>query len=571
MRPVPALAAAIYVASVTFAVASPEVATCSSPAAEIVPAAWEDRNQLLSRPETQPDDIPVPRFSAGGREQIDRLRNNTIFVSEDGPLQNLDAVRWDDESQGKYYSTQLHGLVGLGSAFDQGKKLPPEVEQAIGDHIRNWAYCAAHNPDISARAWYEGTVVKRQSNLLRALQYMRQGGELGSLSFEELLFFIDANADYLLDTENVYSFGNHGIRQDMLLASTALMLPQHPRADEMLRTAERRLDEAAVELFTEEGIWKEHAPGYVNYALRLLTEVRALDQVSDRFNPERLLGRIDSSLEYLTAVLLPDGQIPYVGSSSADLAYSGIRGIEAELPSRARSLAAFPDYGHAIVRGDHPNGLYLLFVASQNLPAGKRHADDLSFLLYNFERPWITEGGHQTYEINGMSRYLKSAFAHNTYTLNGDYVREDMQPELKTELTRAEQTGGKIVLEGFTERLVDDGRFERRIEVTDYSRLTIADTLRGKGKWEGRFQLPGDLTVKTAGNVVTAADKSGRTMTLAFSSDQPLSFSTCHGQENPICGWAKPSHEFGPATTLMWAFEDDAIVSISVTWSAPRP
>jgi hypothetical protein len=237
------------------------------------------------------------------------------------------------------------------------------------------------------------------------------------------------------------------------------------------------------------------------------------------------------------------------------------------LPTKARSLSVFPDYGHAVVRGNHPDGLYLLFVASQNLPAGKRHSDELSFLLYNHDRAWITEGGHQTYEVTGMSKYLRSPLAHNTYILNGEQIGELSRPDLAVDLVSATEENGNVRLHGRSERFLSKATFERVIDVSDYATVTVKDTLQGDGRWQGRLQMPGDLFVVVDGNVVTATDDSGRSMTISFSSDAPLSFSTCRGEEKPICGWAKGIDEFGPATTLIWSFENSADVSFRVEWT----
>ena len=567
------LAGAMVAYWVTLSTASPEIATCSSPARQIVPDDWPHRESLTGNLEAIATDIPIPSFTAGGARQFEYLKDGQLFVDRRGPIQRLDDVRWDDEDHGRYYSTQLHGLVGIGTVFELGDSISDEKAAAIGDHILNWGHCAAHNPGINSRAWYEGTVIKRQSNLLLALQYMAQGGELGDLSIEKLLYLIDANAAYLLDTDDVYAIGNHGIRQDMLLAATALTLPHHPRADEMLQLAKDRLEEAAVDLFTGEGIWMEHAPGYVHYALRLMDDVRNLHKASDRFSPALFLSRYDSSLDYLLSSLLPDGLIPYVGSSGAwriSMQITDQEHIDAFLTTKERSLSTFPGYGHAIVRGDLEDGLYLLFVASQNLPAGKRHSDDLSFLLYKYGRPWISEGGHQSYELTGMTSFLPSPFAHNTYVLDNEHLGENQRPDLKTELIDARKNGDQIVLAGYTERFTKPARFERRIEVDDFSTLSITDTVQGDGAWEGRLQLPGDLEVLEDDGAVVATASDGTQMILLFASDTPLSFSTCFGEEDPICGWATAGHDFGPATTLMWSFDGDAEVTIAIKWDVDQ-
>jgi len=364
-----------------FVLAGRSESHCPEPLTHIVPEGWEAWAKPDRAIGAKALQIPIPNFTAGGEAQLLHIRAGRLFVAS-GPLQDLQNVRWSDTSQGAYYSTQLHGLVGVGDVLRQTQgALEPDIAQKVGEHIQGWARCASQNREINPRAWYEGTVVKRQSNLLRALDYIRHKGPLGSLSEREVLYLLDLNATYLLDTPDVYSVGNHGIRQDLLLAATAIHVPEHPRADEMIRLAQTRLDLAARDLFTSEGIWKEHAPGYVHYALGLIQEIEQLHRASERFNPRRFLDRFQSSQRYLYQVLTPDGNIPYVGSSAAKQVSPRISARLKPSSFQRVGLTSFPDYGHAVVRGNK-NGFYLLFVAGHNLPAGKRHADELSFLLY---------------------------------------------------------------------------------------------------------------------------------------------------------------------------------------------
>jgi hypothetical protein len=62
----------------------------------------------------------------------------------------------------------------------------------------------------------------------------------------------------------------------------------------------------------------------------------------------------------------------------------------------------------------------------------------------------------------------------------------------------------------------------------------------------------------------------GETMELSFKSDRPLTFATCHGEEEPICGWAMTDGALAPATTLTWRVQGDAQVAISIDWRSSR-
>src|SRR5690606_25173612 len=113
--------------------------------------------------------------------------------------------------------------------------------------------------------------------------------------------------------------------------------------------------------------------------LRLLLEIKTLHDFSDSFNPSLILKNYEASLNYLVSALTPTGKIPWVGTTSAkditsrvqrDLLKDQPFSIEEMLKKQSNTVHIYPGYGHAIFRGNHPNGLYLIFVASQNLPAG---------------------------------------------------------------------------------------------------------------------------------------------------------------------------------------------------------
>ena len=406
---------------------------------------------------------------------------------------------------------------------------------------------------------------------MQALGYIQRHGELSNVDLNVLLYLIDSHAAFLLDEPNVYKLTNHGLRQDIMLAATALSIPDHPRASEMLQTARRRLDEMANLLFTESGIWKEHAPGYVRYALRLLNDVRVLHKFSSDFNPELMLRNYDASLEYLLSSLMPGRRIPPVGQSQAEYVQEAIADadtIDKHLRNKSRTISAYMDYGHAIVREDDQDGTYLLFIASQNLPASKRHADELSIILYRWGRPWVTEGGAVTNKPGKTRDLLYSPFAHNNYVLDKEFVGASDEPDLAAGLLKAEETQSGYYVSGFSERFRKPARVEREIYVDgDFKGVRIVDSLTGRGSWVGRLQIPGDLALTIDGDTVVAMDPAtGRQMQLVFSSDKPFRFSTCQGHPGFKCGWGQNPDGFGPVTSLRWATKHNVTIEIAISF-----
>jgi Heparinase II/III-like protein len=418
-------------------------ASCDLTLEERATDAWLARTFDLSQVPGDPATPPLERMQADDRgvfvrsyptgsyrEQIEEIRGGALLVAPGKPPQPLDEIDWSVTDLGAYYETKLHGWAGLAQLLDSKERLPRDVEDAVAVVIRDWFRCNAAWPGVSSSAWSEGSIVMRLSVILLAIDYYRAHGGLGDLRFIDLLYLAATNKDQLLVAN--YPIGNHGLRQDIVLMSYVGNLPYSADAEEVSQLTGRRLAKMARELFSAEGIWKEHAPGYVHYALRHLTD---LDRVAkDAALPAELpiLENASASAAYLREVLTPDGELPPIGmSADADISRTVAKhwGIDgADGPYVRDRSAIFEDYGQAIYSSSQGGQQYVLFHAAQNLPAGKRHADELSFIVHNHGRWWLVDSGHYTYEETPVHRFLVSARAHNTYSRGDRSVPYDERP-----------------------------------------------------------------------------------------------------------------------------------------------
>jgi hypothetical protein len=600
---VSALAGIALVIGVSVAVWEPSAsnemiqASCPEPRDTVVPDEWRQQDAeegtafhdaVLSakaqKAILQPSRVtPVPSFaSASPERQIEGLRAGKVIVRSTTRAQDVGAIDWSVSSEGSYYSTQLHGLAGIGNALSSAKKLPEPVERMIAAFITDWAVCNIPQPGLNDRAWYEGTVVKRLSNLLIALNYMKRHGSIAGLRYDQLVYLIDLNKDYLVETEQVYLFGNHGIRQDMVLAATAIALPELPDSDELIQLANKRLREASEELFTIDGIWAEHAPGYAQYAIRLMLDIRNLADADPRFYPHAFLSHLPATLDYLLASLTPDLQIPWIGEATAKRLTVNIRDyaerIHGErLRDYVRGLSGtarlYPGYGHAIVREE--DGFYLLFHAAQNMPAGKRHEDALSFILFDQGRLWITEGGFQGYDATDMTRYLASPHAHNTYIYGDDYIPTEARPDLDAYMRGMTIEGDKISLDAFSERYAANASATRRMTVDRATHdIAIHDVLTAPEPdgtcFHGSLHFAPDLELQvdpTAATIIAADPGSGTKLTAAFASEHLSGFHRFSGQKDPLRGWGTMPDGFGPVQTVVYDVCGSGPVDIRLNWS----
>jgi hypothetical protein len=571
-------------------------ASCPQPRATVIPDEWREEyadegsafyDAVLS-PEAraailQPSRVtPAPSF-ASGSAGLASLREGRVHVKSSAPEQEIGAVDWGTTSEGPYYSTQLHGFVGIGTALS-ASQLTDEMERKVAAFIKDWAVCNIPRPGLNDRAWYEGTVIKRLSNLLVALNYMKRHGSIAGLSYDELIYLIVEQKNYLSETEGVYTFGNHGIRQDMALAATAIALPELPDSDDLIQLAERRLGEASEELFTREGIWVEHAPGYVNYALRLMLDIKNLADLDPRFNPEAFLSRLPASLDYLLSSLTPDLQIPWVGNSPAEALKSEVKryaemtlgkGVREYVEGLAGTALLYPDYGHAIVREE--DGFYLLFHAAQNLPAIKRHEDALSFILLNKGRVWITEGGLAGFDGNehtDMMSYLWSPHAHNTYVYGDEYIKALASPDLDAYMRGMTVKGDNVSFEAFSERFPTGVFVTRRLTVDRTTHdIAIHDVLSVPEPdgtcFHGSLHFAPDLQIQVdpATSTVIASDSGLGSLTVAIVSEHLSGIQRFSGQRDPIRGWGTVGEAFGPVQTVVYDICGTGPVDLSLRWS----
>jgi hypothetical protein len=346
-------------------------------------------------------DVFVPAYPSGSyQDQIDAIREGSMLVLPGRPRQPLENIDWSAVELGDYYATQLHGWAGLVELLGSEERLPADVENAIASVIRDWFSCNGLSPGVSTRAWFEGTIVKRLSAILLAIDYYRAHGGLGDLRFTDLLYLATTNKNELLVAK--HTLGNHGLRQDIILMSFIGNLPYIADRGEVSRLAKRRLNAMTEELFSDEGIWKEHAPGYVHYALRHLTDLDRIAEDGALRAELPILKKAASSADYLRQILTPEGTLPPIGHSGRDTVSRGVLkywGIDiGDPPHVADRSVVFEDYGQAIYSSSKSGQPYLLFQAVQNLPAGKRNADELSFVVHNYGRWWLVDSGHHTNE-----------------------------------------------------------------------------------------------------------------------------------------------------------------------------
>ena len=516
---------------------------------------------------------PVDIISYGGPEGFEALEKGRLFIRKTKTktiLINAENIDWKAPGLGNYNATQLHAMVGLNSPLQGLERLSKQQERTMVRIVQQWMKYNFDEPGLHPRSWYEGTVVKRVSTLINLLNYVRRYGKIEGIDIDLILQAIALHGEYLL-RENVYVTGNHGLRQDIALLAIAGAVPDLARRDEMVETALKRTNEAAKNLFSVEGVWKEHAPGYISYVVRLLKDLEPQIESSGLDKGKFLiLKHIENSLSYLANIIAPDGRIPSVGRSKITHACGDDKvdmATEGKWPFPYRPLIgeAYPDYGHVVLRAGkgapaeaYRDSFYLFANAAQNLPAGKRHADELSFLIYNLGRWWFIDSGHYTYENKPMRRYFEKPNAHSGYVIGNKHVRSQDRPELKSGILEAdiEQTVAKVRM--FSDRFLNGERVEREILVNRSNRMVeVNDKLIApsseKQRWTGFLQLADDLIVQRVENGVSAEDpESDNRLIICFDPKKIESYEILKGVKEPAQGWVIKDGQLMPSWSIIF-------------------
>ena len=253
-------------------------------------------------------------------------------------------------------------------------------------------------------AWYDHAAAARVVHLTHLL---REGSRLGVLRPEESEVFarsVIEHVDYLSAEENYQPNHNHGLFSDAGLHLAADALSFYPESAEWSSVAtERFRSTLARTLDTSEGVHLEHSPFYQ------LVMRRALERFGARgllppVELSTLLERMDQATAWMTS---PDGTLPTIGDTTA--------GAEPDPEAQKEiegciGLRTFRRSGYAMVR----NGGSYLFVTAAFHSLAHKHADDLSYCLYEDGRQLVGDAGNAGYDYEGAARkFCVSPAAHS--------------------------------------------------------------------------------------------------------------------------------------------------------------
>lgn len=391
------------------------------------------------------------------------------------------------------------------------------------------------------------------------LVFLARNGVIKGRSAQAILALAVKHMERLTD-ESFIARSNHAFFQLHGLKALVEALPDAPDAGSARQYVAAQFKTLMLDQFGRENMHLEHSPGYHLFGIRTL---RKLSDSGWYRDVPAIGAALEEARVNLAWLVMPDGQVSRAGDS-------GRSKIKHTYARRLRSGALgrlFKEAGYAVVLGPgrRPPNSAMLFVTAGHHSRTHKHADDLSFELYDKGRFWIVDTGKFSYSKKDWREFTDSARAHNTvvYSPASRDNGLSLTSPVGGMLHHLEQQGESWIIDGRVERPAVGTVHERRFIYEPGVFLTLEDVLTFEGAREAvawlhlasgvraemtgtGWRMPGaEIIYEIAGSAI------------------PLEDALVHarGQEQPeIQGWvAQGYHKITPNDALGLRVHGDAI------------
>ncbi len=473
-----------------------------APAAEAAGAREVDA--LMAAPCPVPYEA-VSRRVWSARDQANAMRGRYVVLSASKPVKirppadwsfdPIDSRRFRSEYFALNYLDTLFYIYSVSDLYDRAAKVRAlERARALAlDFIRQNPFGGR---GVDERAWGNKTAGDRVGYLGYLTRALACEGMLRGSQARVLLDSLAFHGKFL-SRPTVYSPSNHGLFIDLGLGLLARYAPFLTNAKRWDLLSQNRFRETLLRrVFPSEGIWLEHSPSYQFLILSTLDVFVRATRPEDPLL-ESLLARMRAAG---SAFVMPDGRIPQFGDSYLDFAPASASpepGLDALMePLRTDGLTVFPRSGYAMVRNAASSSY--LAIASSFHNRSHKHADDLSFELFEDGQRIVNDTGLYEKDTGRYTDFQRSSQAHSTLTVDGrSFGQKD--PPYGSGLIA---TGGGV--SSWFGVLAKNPRTERQGVVHERlflyrptDALIVVDriTTRKRHDYDRRFQLGPNLTV----------------------------------------------------------------------------
>lgn len=332
-------------------------------------------------------------------------------------------------------------------------------------------------PGVSPMAWYDMAIGLRAYRMAYVYDEARRRGVGTPDELQVLREAMEAHRRQLALDEGFAAHSNHGLYQACGQLAMARRLSDMPGMDEAAAQARQRLAAVIAAQFTEEGVHKEHSPGY---HLRVLQTLSGAEEAGLLADTPELAEIVRRAREVLNWFVKPNGRLVNFGDTDeakANLPRTGV----------VQGVKAFPASGYAIAR---QLGSYLAQTLAYHSRTHKQ-ADDLSFVWCEQGRDILIDAGR--YGYRGKTKagdplwkrgfwygdprrvFVESTHAHNTIEFNGEsYDRRTEKPYGSALISAGQTEDGLVYSLGEVDH-AGQGRHRRLLVLSHGRWLLVVD------------------------------------------------------------------------------------------------
>lgn len=421
--------------------------------------------------------------------------------------------------------------------------------------VRDWY--AQHIADglQSTYEWYDmATGIRAMKIAFLFDRALRQQFSLTDKDRRMLLELAQAHVQKLMEPA-LLATGNHGLFQLHGLIALCKTVPQLGACSGAVEYAETALNKLLGQQFSAEGIHLEHSPWYHFFITDTVSRMLSSGWYEEFEQTKALMRKAEKNKIWLVH---PDMRDVTVGDSEG-LKHSltlppGRKACAntAEYGQDCYLLQVFPLSGYAIVRSDWAvptaDASMLFFMAAFH-SAGHKHADDLSFELFEFGERVLTDSGQYSYTSGPFRDYVLSTRAHNTVEINGRSYSLRAADAYGSALKSAERFGASVRMEAQATHKSLGAKHRRVLAYAPRKWLVVADRVEGDAidsvtQWfhfSPQVQLIGPQQTDDSNAPYWATLSSGRQIRIEQYAPKCRA-ELIVGRESPIQGWSTTSY-----------------------------
>jgi hypothetical protein len=301
-------------------------------------------------------------------------------------------------------------------------------------------------------SWYDMSAGQRAAKLAFIIERAMRGilivseeeknrlAELASIHFSELM------------KEDKIAANNHGIFQVLGLKLLSRVVGGREDAADFADAHFHRIMDLQ---FTPEGVHTENSPDYHFYTHRTLLKSQIHRHFSDPFG-----GKCEKIEAIKPWMVFPSGDIARIGDSNGRSDSLEVDPYPTVCNGTAYAVGDFTSSGYAIIRSmpSDPQRS-MLFVTGMAHTLDHKHADELSFELFEEGQFVFVDSGKYGYKSDAMREHVRSTDAHNTIGLRDRKLMPETVKLVGSLLRPIRVDDDAFVVEG---TVIRPGLFEQR-------------------------------------------------------------------------------------------------------------